>query len=126
VKILLDTHILLWWLADDNRLTDFAIQLITNPENQIFISIASYWEMAIKINKGKLRVNLHSIIHQAQNSNFATLAIIEEHILALAKLQDHHKDPFDRVLAAQAMTAPMHLVTHDRNLEQYSELVLLV
>ncbi len=89
-------------------------------------SIVSFWEMAIKIAKGKLRVDLQSVMTQAQQSNFSILAISTDHILALTKLEEHHQDPFDRMLVAQAISEPLHLVSHDKILEQYSKLVILV
>ena len=82
--------------------------------------------MAIKIAKGKLRVDLHSVMTQSQLSNFSILAISTNHILALTKLQEHHQDPFDRMLVAQAISEPLHLVSHDKSIEQYSKLVILV
>lgn len=126
MKILLDTHILLWWLAGDKRLSQSSIQQIENPQYQIFISVVSFWEMAIKIEKGKLRVDLEMVISEVQNCHFTKLAILEEHVLNLQKLPNHHNDPFDRMLAAQAITEPLHLITHDKNLAQYSQLVILV
>ncbi len=126
MKLLIDTHILLWWLSDDAKLPENARQLIATPDNAIFVSHASLWEIQIKAMAGKLTANLQAILQQLPENNFQQLPIHANHLLALAMLPPHHQDPFDRMLIAQAIHEPMHLLTHDQQLNNYSELVILV
>jgi PIN domain nuclease of toxin-antitoxin system len=126
MKLLIDTHILLWWLTDDAKLSESARQCILNPDNEVFVSHASLWEIQIKAMAGKLTANLKDIIQQLPETNFLQLPIQTSHLLALGKLPLHHQDPFDRMLIAQAMCEPMHLLTHDIQLSHYSDLVVLV
>ncbi len=126
MKLLIDTHILLWWLSDDAKLPENARQLIATPDNAIFVSHASLWEIQIKAMAGKLTANLQAILQQLPENNFQQLPIHANHLLALGMLPPHHQDPFDRMLIAQASHEPMHLLTHDQQLGDYSELVILV
>jgi PIN domain nuclease of toxin-antitoxin system len=126
MKLLIDTHILLWWLSDDTKLPGNARQLISTPDNAIFVSHASLWEIQIKAMAGKLSANLQNIIQQLPENIFQQLPIHANHLLTLGKLPPHHQDPFDRMLIAQAIHEPMHLLTHDKQLSNYSELVILV
>lgn len=126
MKLLIDTHIMLWWLSDDTKLPENARQLISTPDHAIFVSHASLWEIQIKAMAGKLTANLQDIIQQLPENNFQQLPIHANHLLALGMLPPHHQDPFDRMLIAQAIHEPMHLLTHDKQLSNYSELVILV
>jgi PIN domain nuclease of toxin-antitoxin system len=126
MKLLIDTHILLWWFSDDARLNENARLLISTPDNTIFVSHASLWEIQIKTMAGKLTANLQNIIQQLPENNFEQLPIHANHLLTLRMLPPHHQDPFDRMLIAQAIHEPMHLLTHDKQLSNYSELVVLV
>ena len=124
--MLLDTHILLWWLADDERLSKSASATITDPMTEVYVSVVSLWEMAIKVGKGKLRADLEEIAEQIALTDFRMLAVEAHHVRAYARLPALHRDPFDRMLVAQAITEPLRLLTHDRHLSPYSELVILV
>jgi PIN domain nuclease of toxin-antitoxin system len=126
MKLLLDTHILLWWLNDDGKLSGHARQFITNPDNDIYVSDISLWEIQIKIMNGKLNIDLEILIQQMSENNFQQLRIHKNHILSLAKLPRHHQDPFDRMLISQAISEPLHLITHDKNVSLYSESIILV
>ena len=126
MKLLIDTHILLWWLSDDTKLPENARQLIATPDNAVFVSHASLWEIQIKAMAGRLTANLQDIIQQLPENHFQQLPIHTNHLLALGMLPLHHQDPFDRMLIAQASHEPMHLLTHDQQLGNYSELVILV
>ena len=126
MKLLLDTHILLWWLGDDKKLSENGRQFIQNPDNDIFVSHVSLWEIQIKTMAGKLNADLETIIQQLPDNNFQQLAIHSNHILTLAKLPSHHQDPFDRMLISQALSEPLHLITHDKNISLYSESIILV
>jgi PIN domain nuclease of toxin-antitoxin system len=118
MKFLLDTHILLWWLGNDHRLTPNERAIITNPEHFIFVSAASIWEMSIKKSLGKLSTpdNLLAVL---KANNFRLLNITAEHSLAIADLPEHHKDPFDRMLIVQAQTEDLTLISQDSKLSQY-------
>jgi len=125
MRVLLDTHILLWCLADDPKLSNQARRLIENA-TEVYISAASYWELAIKIGLGKLEVDLLEIRQAAEQSGFIDVPITSEHAIAILGLANHHKDPFDRLIVATAITEPMRLITADKLVAQYTELATLV
>jgi PIN domain nuclease of toxin-antitoxin system len=125
MRVLLDTHILLWCLADDPKLSNQARRLIENA-TEVYISAASYWELAIKIGLGKLEVDLLEIRQAAEQSGFIEVPITSEHAIAILGLANHHKDPFDRLIVATAITEPMRLITADKLVAQYTELATLV
>lgn len=126
MKLLLDTHILLWWLDDDKKLSEYGRQLIQNPDNDVFVSHVSLWEIQVKNMSGKLNAHVETIIQQLPVNNFQQFPIHTDHILFLAKLPPHHQDPFDRMLVSQALSEPFHLITHDKNVSLYSESIILV
>ena len=126
MRFLLDTHILLWWIDDDKRLSGQARQIIKDQCNEIYVSDISFWEIQIKVMNGKLNVDLETVIQQLPVNNFLPLNLNSRHIMALAKIPDHHQDPFDRMLIAQAITEPLHLITHDAIVAKYSENIILV
>jgi PIN domain nuclease of toxin-antitoxin system len=126
VRLLLDTHILLWWLNDAPLLPARAGALIADRRNQIFVSPMSVWEMAIKSQLGKLRADVDEVRTAVQHSGFQPLPFTLEHAAAVAKLPHHHRDPFDRALVAQAALGPLMLLTHDDSLALYGDQVLLV
>ena len=131
MRLLLDTHVALLAITDDARLTASARDLITADDAEVFISAVVLWEIAIKHGLGRRGPNAMPVsAAQAQiwfeASNFRALPITAAHTLAVEGLAPHHADPFDRLLVAQAMTEPMHLVTHDAALAAYGELVLAV
>jgi PIN domain nuclease of toxin-antitoxin system len=119
MKILLDTHTLLWWLSDDDRLGPLARDLIANPANHILISSASLWEMAVKIRIGKLQADMEQILTQVNAEEFSVLDISPVHLLALIKLPLHHRDPFDHLLIAQAMAEDAIFMSADENTPKY-------
>lgn len=125
MRILLDTHVFLWWLADSKALSALARKKITDAD-AVFVSSASLWEAVIKIGLGKLKADPMSLYQGIAASGFVSLPVNAEHTLALAKLPDHHKDPFDRILLAQALSEPLHFLTADRALSAYSALVVQV
>lgn len=126
MRLLLDTHILLWWLEDEPLLPPQAAALIADRGNQVFVSPVSVWEMAIKSQLGKLKANIDEVRTAALQSGFQPLPFTLEHAAAVAELPSHHRDPFDRALIAQAQVWPLHLLTHDEILAAYGEHVLLV
>jgi PIN domain nuclease of toxin-antitoxin system len=124
LRLLLDTHIFLWLAADDKRLTDQARGTIMGA-GAIFISSATIWEIAVKFRIGKLRVDPEDAIREMAINGFRELAVRNDHAAGVAKLPLIHNDPFDRLLIAQAMLEPFHLLTADAQLAAYSDLVLL-
>ena len=123
MRLLLDTHILLWSLADPRRLPDSAREAIETGENEVLFSAASIWEIAIKAQllRAEFGVDTATIIGAARETRFTELAIGAEHAAAVAALPPHHKDPFDRLLIAQARSEPARLVTADKALAAYSD-----
>ncbi|MBR1375156.1 MAG: type II toxin-antitoxin system VapC family toxin [Cardiobacteriaceae bacterium] len=128
MKYLLDTHIALWLLEDSEKLSNAARKIIQAVDNEIYASYASLWEIAIKHKKypNEMPISSKKMQYCLRQSNVLLLPIGLEHIIATENLPDIHKDPFDRLLIAQAITEPMHFLTHDEKLSAYSELVQLV
>ena len=125
MRLLLDTHILLWALNDDPRLSGKTRKLIENAAD-VYVSAATFWEMAIKVGVGKLAVDLDEICEYCLESGFVELPITSEHAIAVKDLEHHHKDPFDRLIIATAMSEPMKLLTADPQVAQYTSLAMLV
>ncbi|TAK46570.1 MAG: type II toxin-antitoxin system VapC family toxin [Saprospiraceae bacterium] len=117
MEILLDTHILLWFVKGDARLPVPRREMIINPSNHILVSLASLWEIAIKTSLGKLDIpaSLDLLVPVEMDFLNTTLA----HILLVQALPFHHKDPFDRMLIAQALTEDIHIMTDDPNFPPY-------
>lgn len=124
MRFLLDTHFLLWWLNDDPLLGDRARELIATPENLIFFSAASVWEIRIKEAIGKLDIPDEFADTLAAQA-FEPLAVTPGHAHALRSMPLHHRDPFDRMLVAQARTEQLTIVTRDPIIGQYDVTVLL-
>jgi PIN domain nuclease of toxin-antitoxin system len=121
MKLLLDTHILLWVTEDSPRLSRTARTLISEPENELYFSVASLWELAIKHAQGKpeFRVDARILRRALLDNGYRELAVFGEHALALASLPPIHKDPFDRILIAQAITEGITLLTVDAKIARY-------
>jgi PIN domain nuclease of toxin-antitoxin system len=125
MRVLLDTHILLWTLADDQKLSRQGRRLIEDA-SEIYISAAAFWELAIKIGLGKLSADLDEIRNCSRESGFIELPVAVEHVMAIRGLDSHHRDPFDRILVATAITEPMRLLTADSMVAKYTDLAILV
>jgi PIN domain nuclease of toxin-antitoxin system len=125
MRLLLDTHIFCWWFYEPERLSQETILLMQSAE-RTFVSSASIWEVAIKARLGKIDADPHKLFDQIAANGFQELPVWSKHALLAAKLPLHHTDPFDRLLIAQAMSEPLHLLTADAQLRQYSELVIQV
>ena len=125
MKLLLDTQIYLWFLADSRRLHRSARRTLEHAE-AVFVSAASVWESAIKASLGKLTVDVNALVAGIDASGFQTLPVTAEHAARVAGLPSHHRDPFDRLLVAQAMHETMRLLTSDATLARYSELVIAI
>lgn len=122
MKLLLDTHTFLWFIADDRRLGRKAKRRIEDARNESFLSLASVWEMAIKVGIGKLRLvdSLEDVVDRgARDSGIALLPITKAHVLAVASLPELHHDPFDRLLAVQAKHEAMTIVARDPCFDAY-------
>ena len=124
-RLLLDTHVVLWWLADDQRLGEEARRLIANPGNHVAVSAASVWEMAIKSSIGKLSVP-DDVGSAVLACGFVPLPVTIEHAARIGELPLHHRDPFDRMLIAQAQLEDLDLLTADGGLAEYSVKVVSV
>ena len=122
MRLLLDTHVYLWWLQDSVRLSKQARARI-NAATEVHVSSASIWEASIKIGIGKLDIDVNDLVAEIENSDFRELAVTARHAVRVLQLPDIHRDPFDRMLVAQAMCEPLRFLTADRLLQGYSELV---
>ena len=128
MRILLDTQILLWALDGSGRLHEEIHSLIEDRSNEVFFSAASIWEIAIKASQGRadFGVRPEEIVEAAKNVGFVKSPVSASVAVTVADLPLYHRDPFDRLLVAQALSLPAHLYTADRKLPRYSELVKLV
>jgi PIN domain nuclease of toxin-antitoxin system len=122
VRLLLDTHALLWWLADEG-LTPPAQDAIADPGNLVVVSAASAWEISIKKALGKLTAP-DDLEQQVQDGGFAPLPISIAHGVAAGRLPHHHEDPFDRMLIAQAFAEGLAIVTRDKRFGDYGVALL--
>jgi PIN domain nuclease of toxin-antitoxin system len=122
LRLLFDTNVLLWTLAGSHRINAVR-DLILSDETEVFISTASWWEIAIKASIGKLDADVKILRVAAAESGFFELPVLGIHTETLAKLPLLHRDPFDRLIVSQAITEPMRLLTGDSELEAYSDLV---
>lgn len=122
MNLLLDTHVFIWSFSNTKKLSSTAFKEIKNPANQIFVSVASVWEMQIKIAIGKMTFNdtLENIVIEQQTVNNIQILPVElSHALYLENLPLHHKDPFDRLLISQAIVENITLVSADANFANY-------
>lgn len=118
MRLLFDTHIFLWMVANNPRLSVRARRLIDSAD-EVFISSASIWEVAIKAGKGKLDVDVDRLVDKLKTSQYRELPVRAAHGAAVRHLPHHHGDPFDRLLVAQASYEPMVLITADGHLARY-------
>ncbi len=125
VHLLLDTHVFLWWLKNESALSSKARTLIRDAE-EVYISSASIWEAIIKVNLGKLDVDVNLLFNSIETEGFLELPITAQHAVYVSKLPNYHRDPFDRILIAQALSEPLRFLTVDKQLTRYSELVELI
>lgn len=119
MKFLLDTHALLWWLADDDRLGTRARALIEDPTNDVLVSVASFWEIVVKVRVGKLEAEIEEVAATVEQNGFALLGISVAHLATLTALPARHRDPFDHLLLAQAMVEDAAFVSEDRHVPHY-------
>ncbi len=117
MRLLLDTHVFLWWWSGDRKL-NLAVRNSISQAPEVFVSAASVWEIVIKLALGKLRFE-DSIRQAIEACQFGELPVAARHAEALQELPRHHSDPFDRMLIAQAKVEALTIVTHDRAFEAY-------
>lgn len=125
MRLLLDTHVLLWLMEQNPRLRRSARSLIADA-SEVYVSSASLWEIAIKWRLGKIEEDPQTVLDQLGAAGLRELQVTNRHAVATGRLPLLHNDPFDRLLVAQAMTEPMRLLTSDEQLLAYSELVIRV
>lgn len=125
MRLLLDTHIFLWCVLDSPKLTEKARSLIEHAEEK-YVSSASIWEIAIKKSLGKLDVDVKQLVEAITLSGFSELPIQVQHAAEVSSLPNLHRDPFDRLLIAQALSEPLVFLTADVFLKNYSQLIEIV
>jgi PIN domain nuclease of toxin-antitoxin system len=128
VNVLLDTHVALWAIADSPKLPAAARELILAETSTIYVSVASLWEIGIKfaLQRGDMPVSGKAALQYFRQAGYRVLPIEAEHTIAVEALPPHHQDPFDRLLVAQALTEPLRLITHDRQVAKYSDTIVVV
>ncbi len=127
-RLLLDTHLVLWWLNGDPRLPQPVVERVQAPEAEVFVSQASLWEMAIKVSVGRLQVDLAELERQVPLQGFRWLPISNAHVLAVGNLESDgvHRDPFGRLLVCQSRVEPMLLLSVDSQLRSYGATVIVI
>ena len=121
MNLLLDTHVLLWW-SEERRISPEAFEAISDPDNIVYVSAASIWEISIKRASGKLRVD--DAIFDVSADDFEPLPITHADARLAGSLPDHHRDPFDRMLIAQALAHDLVLITRDSQMGLYGPNIL--
>jgi PIN domain nuclease of toxin-antitoxin system len=126
MRYLLDTHTLLWFLQDDPQLPKKVSGEITNTDNTCYVSIASLWEIAIKINLGKLSIKFPFVKFASYltDNDIEVLQIGFDHLIQVATLNLHHRDPFDRIIIAQGLVENLTIITKDENFPSYTDRIL--
>jgi PIN domain nuclease of toxin-antitoxin system len=122
MRLLLDTHILLWWVMADRRLPKTLSTALQSSENDVAVSAASIWEIAVKRSLGRIEVDLDELLSSMNADGFTELPLRFEHSLRLDSLPRHHDDPFDRILIAQSVADGRRLVTKDASILAYAGL----
>ena len=121
MRVLLDTHVLIWWMENSGRLSKQAARTIANPENQILISAVVGWEVAIKVGVGKMKPSsiLDGLDRALERESFSELPITLDAAVRAGLLPLHHRDPFDRLLIAQAQSLQVSILSSDEVLDLY-------
>lgn len=122
MKLLLDTHIFIWWDSEPAKLSESVLALCTDSAHELVVSVASLWEIQIKRQLGKLNLRLplgEIVAHQQETNGITVLPVAQAHVVALEQLPSLHKDPFDRILVAQALVEGATLVSADPVLKSY-------
>jgi len=122
MNLLIDTHVLVWFITDNRKLPKKTKTIIENKKNNCFVSIASFWEIGIKNSIGRLNLNsdLNTIFQIIDETGFDILPFTINHILINANLEFHHQDPFDRIIIAQSLSENMTIISKDRQFQNYN------
>ncbi len=123
MKLLLDTHVFIWWSGEPDKLSEKALDACENPANRLILSIVSIWEMQIKMQLGKLKLkrSLKDLVEKQQDiNNLQIMPVSPNHIFMLDNLPMHHSDPFDRLLISQAIEEKLLLVSKDEKFSDYT------
>lgn len=129
MNLLLDTHVMVWALSETRRLSEEGRALIADADNIVFVSVVSLWELAIKAHTGRTgmpEMEGRDALELSLHSGYRILDITPAHALRVAALPLRHRDPFDRMLVAQALSEPLRLLTRDAQVAAYSDTVILV
>jgi PIN domain nuclease of toxin-antitoxin system len=130
VKLLLDTHVALWAIANKSALSDLARTLIEDPDNEVFVSVAAVWDIAIRHGSARvpspMPLSGEEALETFRAAGFQIADITSAHVIALESLPPLHRDPFDRILVAQALRTPLRLMTHDPKVAAYSDTIITV
>ena len=124
MRLLLDTHIFLWWVTDNRKLSK-AVRSRIVEATEVYVSSSSIWELAIKVKLKKLDADINQLAEEISNNGFSELPITARHAAYIYHLPLIHRDPFDRIMNAQAICEPLTFITCDSLLQKYSELVEL-
>lgn len=124
MRLLLDTHVFLWAIGGSRSLKS-AARRVMEEADQVYVSAASIWEIAIKTRLGKIEASTSDLVNAIEASGFIELPVRGIHAAGVAALPLHHTDPFDRLLVAQAIAEPLKLLTVDKILAKYSDLVVI-
>lgn len=119
MRLLLDTHAVLWWLADDDQLGPRARKLIEDPDTKVLVSVVSLWEMVVKVRVGKLQADVGEIWEAILEAGFTVIDIGIAHLLELVALPMPHRDPFDHLLISQAKAEGAVFLSEDRHVPSY-------
>jgi PIN domain nuclease of toxin-antitoxin system len=126
MKFLLDTHILIWSLQNNNNLSQQIRDIVNNIDNEIYVSAASIWEIAIKSSINKLNLSVEKVVETLHDSDYFSLPITFSHAAKITQLPYYHNDPFDRILIAQTLVEKLTFITHDHKIKQYNIPLLFV
>jgi PIN domain nuclease of toxin-antitoxin system len=128
LNLLLDTHIALWAITDDPKLSGIAREMILSSRNTVWVSSVNVWEIAIKYSLGResMPISGKEALNYFKQAGYRFLTVEPEHAATVEDLASHHQDPFDRLLIAQALVEPMKLITHDVMVSRYSDSFVLV
>lgn len=121
MKLLIDSHVVIWFISEKNKVPKNVLELIRNSDNTCYVSIATLWELSIKYSLGRLYLNisLSALFSIIQESGFLILPIDSKHIITNSSLPFHHYDPFDRIIISQAISEQFQLISKDKKFKEY-------